>query len=103
MANYKVGDFGDPVFIAFLQDGAARSISDADTVTVSIRRPDGTKVTRDAAKYPASGTNYAVYTWVEADFTISGKYMIEGTAVKNSVYSVTTSPYRFTVDPRIGE
>ena len=103
MANYKVGDFGDPFIFAFMQDGSARSIADADTVTVSIRRPDGTKVTRPAAKYPALGTNYGTYTWAEADFTIAGKYMIEGTAVKNSVYSATTSPYRFTIDPRIGE
>lgn len=102
MSDFKVNNYGDWHRICFTGGGVAKDISDATTLQIKVRRPDGTLVTKTAQVDSESGTGWVKWKFANGDLSLSGLYLLVGVAAKPGTYSwETTDEYTFTVGERL--
>lgn len=74
MADIYITDFGVPFEITIVEDGVAVDVSDATTMTLTLRKPDGSTVTKDLS-FKTDGTDGIVsYTFLAADLDVPGTW-----------------------------
>jgi hypothetical protein len=78
MADIYIADFGVPFEITIVEDGAAVNISDATTMALTLKKPNGSTLTK-TLDFKTDGTDGIVtYTFLTTDLDIAGtwKYQV---------------------------
>ncbi len=91
MMKVHVGDLRDLRFRWRDESFAAKDITGATSLTISIQREGGSRVDRDAS-VESGTTNVAIYRTTAADLTVTGVYRAWCTYINTNTNETITGP-----------
>lgn len=96
----RVGDWGTALQFQFVTDpGTPIDISQATSLTIKIKRPDGSSITRALSFITNGQDGWASYTVSQGDLSLQGQYQAQGYLVMPSGAWTTTMKQFFVDSP----
>lgn len=74
MAQFRTNDVGSVFSVTVMEDGAAFNLSTATTLTLRLRKPDGSVISRPAALYTDGTDGRVFYATVTGDLDQPGAW-----------------------------
>lgn len=94
-SQIHVGDIGTKLIMTVKDDGEVVDISDATTLTVIIKKPDGQSYTKTGLIYTDGTDGNMYYTAVDGDFNVAGNYKIQGiVTLSNGTFYTSISTFK---------
>jgi|TARA_B100000085_G_scaffold255274_2_gene254986 hypothetical protein len=94
-SQIHAGDVGTKLIVTVKDDGSVVDISSASSLSIFIKKPDGTILTRSGTLETDGTDGKMHYIVVSGDLDVAGVYKIQGKVVLSSgTFSTTTATFK---------